>query len=101
MTKGTVLVASPSAIGRSPVARGLRVPPWPALAASKMRRTAATPWVDVMPAGLSSATHPSTFWPRRLALIGIVPAGIFVGVSQIARHRGAAQEALDALGLLE
>src|SRR6516164_1901413 len=82
-------------MGRSPVASGSRVPPWPALAAWNRRRTAPTAWVEVMPAGLSRTSQPSTFSPRRLAAIGLVLLG------EIADDAGATQQHLDAVRLAE
>src|ERR1700712_1183031 len=67
MTKGTVLVASPSAIGRPPEASGSSVPAWPARLAWNSRFTTATAWVEVMPTGLSSTTQP---WTSRLSRLG-------------------------------
>jgi len=66
MTNGTVLVASPSAIGRIPEASGSRVPAWPAFLADNARFTAATAWVEVMPTPLSRMIHPlmSRFFGR-------------------------------------
>src|ERR671914_76423 len=60
MTKGTVLVASPRAIGRMPEASGSSVPAWPAFLALSVRFTTATAWVEVMPTGLSSTIQPCT-----------------------------------------
>src|SRR6202035_90055 len=60
MTNGTVLVASPSAIGRQPEASGSSVPAWPARLALNSRLITDTAWVDVMPTGLSSTTQPCT-----------------------------------------
>src|SRR3982751_4858728 len=60
MTKGTVLVASPSAIGKIPEASGSRVPACPAFLAFKARFTTATAWVEVMPTPLSSTSQPLT-----------------------------------------
>src|ERR1700680_4048424 len=60
MTNGTVLVASPSAIGRQPEASGSSVPAWPARLAVNSRLITDTAWVDVMPTGLSSTTQPCT-----------------------------------------
>ena len=72
MTKGTVLVASPSAIGRMPEASGSRVPAWPAFLALKARFTTATAWVEVMPTRLSRMTQPET--SRLLRPVGPRPA---------------------------
>src|SRR5437870_6682154 len=57
------LVASPSAIGRTPLASGSSVPPWPTLVlgspASRSRRlTALTAWVEPSPTGLSRMIQP-------------------------------------------
>src|SRR5437764_9823042 len=57
------LVASPSAIGRTPLASGSRVPPWPTLVlgspASRSRRlTALTAVVEPSPTGLSRMIQP-------------------------------------------
>src|SRR4051812_25833213 len=60
MTNGTVLVASPSAIGRQPDASGSSVPAWPARLHLNSRLMAPTAWVEVMPTGLSSSTQPWT-----------------------------------------
>ena len=59
-TNGTVLVASPSAIGRQPEASGSSVPAWPARLAENKRLITATACVEVMPIGLSSTTQPCT-----------------------------------------
>src|SRR5260370_22973918 len=47
MTNGTVLVASPSAIGRQPEASGSSVPAWPTRLAANSRLTTLTAWVEV------------------------------------------------------
>src|SRR5690349_13134832 len=60
MTNGTVLVASPSAIGRQPEASGSSVPAWPARLHWNSRLIAPTAWVEVMPTGLSSTIQPCT-----------------------------------------
>src|SRR4051794_4600981 len=60
MTKGTVFVASPSAIGRMPDASGSSVPAWPAFLALSARFATATACVDVMPTPLSRISQPFT-----------------------------------------
>src|SRR5580704_13625041 len=60
MTNGTVLVASPSAIGRQPEASGSSVPACPARLAANSRLTTLTACVDVMPTGLTSTSQPFT-----------------------------------------
>src|SRR5262245_59636941 len=72
MMKLVVLVASPSAIGRMPVAMGSRVPPWPTFAASSARFTRATAVAEVSPAGLSRAIQP---WIGRPLLLAIATLG--------------------------
>src|SRR5881275_1976374 len=57
------LVASPRAIGRTPLASGSSVPPWPTFVfgspASRSRRlTALTAWVEPRPTGLSRMIQP-------------------------------------------
>src|SRR5438132_14200836 len=57
------LVASPSAIGRTPLASGSSVPPWPTFvfgspASRRMRLTALTAVVEPSPAGLSRMIQP-------------------------------------------
>src|SRR3990170_7265727 len=99
MTWETVLVASPSAIGSTPVASGSRVPPCPALAASRARRTAVTARVDVMPSGLSRMSQPWTGRPRRLRAIAIAAVGRLV--PEIAGDRRFVQQAFDAVGAVE
>ena len=75
MTKLTVLQASPSAIGRMPVAKGSSVPPWPAFAAASVRFTRATTVDDEIPEGLSTAIQPWIGWPFGLRAIGFVDWG--------------------------
>src|SRR6478752_5288264 len=111
MTKGTVLVASPSAIGSAPEASGSSVPAWPARLAANSRLMTLTSWVEVMPTGLSSATQPCTSRLSRLncclrALGGAASAMrasslIAAPVAEIARHRRRAQQLVDALGFGE
>src|SRR5581483_2404270 len=60
MTNGTVLVASPNAIGRQPEASGSSVPACPARLQENSRLMAPTACVDVMPTGLSSTIQPCT-----------------------------------------
>src|SRR5215212_9417713 len=60
MTKGTVLVASPSAIGRQPEASGSSVPACPARLHENSRLMAPTACVEVMPTALSSTIQPCT-----------------------------------------
>src|ERR1043166_4708294 len=106
MTNGTVLVASPSAIGRHPDASGSSVPAWPARRADVSRRTAETAWVEVMPTALSSTTQPwmSSFgrrrWPagssgRWASTLAIIASG------EVALDRRRAQQLLDPLRLVE
>src|SRR5438045_3326491 len=57
------LVASPSAIGRTPLASGSSVPPWPTLvlgspASRSSRLTALTAGVEPRPTGLSRMIQP-------------------------------------------
>src|SRR5580658_2789849 len=79
-TNGTVLVASPSAIGRQPDASGSSVPAWPARLAENKRLITATAWVEVMPTGLSSTTQP---WTSRLFFLAARAAGsLLVGASE-------------------
>src|SRR5258708_25827359 len=91
MAKAGFFVASPRSSGRTPVASGSRVPPWPILAALKTRRTAPTAAAEDRPAGLSSTTHPSTLSPLRLLAIG----------NDVAPDRGIAQRLVDAARLTE
>src|SRR5258706_15803889 len=60
MTNGTVLVASPSAIGRQPEASGSSVPACPARLHENSRLMALTACVEVMPTALSSTIQPCT-----------------------------------------
>src|SRR5215212_9304031 len=91
---GTVLVASPSAIGRMPVASGSRVPAWPAFWALKARRTRLTAWVEPSPSGLSSTTQPETGSPFLLRPT-VVPA------AEVRPYLGVVEQPPDALGLGE
>src|SRR5260221_13816637 len=72
MAQDTVLVASPRAIGRMPVASGSSVPPCPALAAPVTRRTAPTAWLEVRPSGLSRTTQPWIGRPPRLRPLAVL-----------------------------
>src|SRR3990172_11192457 len=65
MTKGTVLVASPSAIGSTPVASGSSVPAWPAFCALNRCLTRPTALVEFSPCGLSRMSQPLTGKPLR------------------------------------
>src|SRR5829696_8167830 len=92
MTKGTVLVASPSAIGSTPLASGSSVPPWPAFCAPNKRRTLPTAGVEPSPTGLSSTTQPSILSPFLLRDIPAVydgkPLCASGGFRQAAGHDG-------------
>src|SRR5215467_10737892 len=106
MTNGTVLVASPSAIGRQPDASGSSVPAWPARRAEVRRRTAETACVEVMPTGLSSTIQPwmSTFGRRRWPLGSAGRFGstfVIVASAEIAFDPGRAQQFFDSLRLFE
>src|SRR5690242_2773851 len=112
MTNGTVLVASPSAIGRQPEASGSSVPAWPARLALNRRLITETAWVDVMPTGLSSTTQPCTSCFSRLRCCfpslacggapGRGPVSFIVFAAlQVALHPRGVQQLLDALGLVE
>src|ERR1051325_11720579 len=112
MTNGTVLVASPSAIGRQPEASGSSVPAWPARLALNRRLITDTACVEVMPTGLSRTTQPSTSGFSRLrCLTPACPCGaepgrgpvsfIIVAALKVAVHLRSVQQLLDALGLAE
>src|SRR6185295_3842665 len=75
----TVFVASPSAIGRMPVASGSSVPEWLAFCASNARRTAPTACVDVIFGGLSRTSQPWTGLPflrRAIVSSTLSPLGV-------------------------
>jgi hypothetical protein len=69
MMNETVLVASPNAMGRRPLASGSSVPAWPAFSASNRRLTSLTMRVEPAPAGLSSTSQPWIGSPLRRAVI--------------------------------
>src|SRR5579863_4438101 len=103
MAKATVLVASPSAIGSTPVASGSRVPPCPTFSALRRRRTFATACAELIPAGLSRTSQPCTGTPRRLRAI-LVPVGVVaVGLvgSEIAMDLGTMQQLVDSGCVIE
>src|SRR5712671_2435501 len=76
MTNGTVLVASPSAIGRQPEASGSSVPACPARLHENSRLMAPTACVEVMPIALSSTIQPCTSrFSRRNCCFPFFPAG--------------------------
>src|SRR5690606_39105665 len=87
----------------NPVASGSRVPPWPALRASKMRRTALTARVEVMPRGLSRMTQPWRSRPVFLRAMDACSASIRfrVGIGQIAGHARVMKQALHRVGIIE
>src|SRR6185312_1295541 len=102
MVQATVLVASPSAIGSTPVASGSSVPPWPAFSASSARRTAATARLEVMPNGLSRTSQPCSGTPRRLRAIAVrLIRRVCRGRRQIALDLGPVQQLVDAAGMIE
>src|SRR3954465_247306 len=89
MTNGTVLVASPSAMGRMPDASGSSVPAWPAFLALSARLTTATAWVEVMPTPLSSTIQPLT--SRFLGRGGEGEGSFIVAFVSVPVIRGAGQ----------
>src|SRR3954470_18020957 len=109
MTNGTVFVASPSAIGRMPHARGSAGAASPAFLALKARFTTATAWVEVMPTPLSSTSQPLTsrFFGRgggaRASGSGARSSVILavIRVGEIAAHLLAPQQRLDSRRLVE
>src|SRR5271169_2890131 len=100
-----VLVASPSAIGSTPVASGSSVPPWPAFAAPVIRRTRATASAEVRPISLSSTSQPCSGRPRGLrGIVSLTAASLIIRfdiAGQIGRHLGLAQQFVDAAGAIE
>src|SRR6266536_2089643 len=104
ITNGTVLVASPSAIGRQPDASGSSVPAWPARLAQNSRLTIPTANVEVMPTGLSMMTQPwtSCFSGLREAPGASIASMLAIGPSgEIALDRGRPQQSLDPFRLAE
>src|SRR5918995_267923 len=94
MMRDTVFVASPRAIGRSPVASGSRVPACPALAAEKSLRTRATAVAEVMPRGLSRISQPFT---ATFTVIG----SAFAVLGEVALYRRIAEQLIDVSGIIE
>ena len=83
-------MASPSAIGRTPVANGSSVPACPAFSASNSQRILLTACVDPISWGLSSTNQPEIDRPFFLrAMTGLLFAG------QIAHDCIAAQQSID------
>src|SRR6516164_8562925 len=108
MTKETVLVASPSAIGRTPDANGSRVPACPARLALKKRLTTPTACVEVIPTGLSRTSQPCTSRRSRRRCGSLLDRSAFTGstlivcpAAQIPAHGRCSQQLLDPLGLIE
>src|SRR5918911_2736929 len=97
-TKCMVLVASPSAIGSTPVASGSSVPACPALAPT-LRRSFSTTRLEVIPAGLSITSQPFVDARALGASPGFV-AVLRTGV-EIPLDRRAGEQRGDALGALE
>src|SRR5256885_8953087 len=105
ITNGTVLAASPSAIGRQPEASGSSVPACPARLAQNSRLTTPTANVEVMPTGLSMMPQP---WTSCFSGLGAVfrsspiASMLAIGTSgEIAFDRGRPQQLLYALGFPE
>src|SRR5476649_972982 len=94
ITNETVFVASPKAIGRTPVASGSSVPPWPAFAAPNSQRTRPTALVEPRPSGLSSTTQPS------ILFLALFTGGASV-VLDVARDVGPTQKSADLVGFVE
>src|SRR5499427_10492355 len=108
MTKATVLVASPSAIGSSPEASGSSVPACPARFAWNRRFTTLTAWVELMPTGLSRTTQPCTSRFTRLGSAArtasqrrALSTVIVRLVVEIALDRRRSQQLLDSFGFIE
>src|SRR5580658_10542469 len=102
-TIGTVLVASPKAIGSTPEASGSSVPAWPAFLALNRYLTCATACVEVSPTGLSRQTQPltSTRVERRCCFASFAGVGAddcksrscaFMGKLILRPHRPAAAD---------
>src|SRR5262252_3516761 len=75
-------------MGRMPVASGSSVPACPAFCAEKMRRTAPTACVEVMPAGLSSTSQPCTGLPflrRAMTEASFLGCGVQQGAARMHR----------------
>src|SRR5215207_459930 len=94
MTRDTVFVASPRAIGRRPVASGSRVPACPAFVAEKSRRTRATAVAEVMPRGLSRISQPVT-------AIFTVIGSAFAVLGEVALYCRIAKQLIDVSGIVE
>src|SRR5687768_560693 len=94
MTRDTVFVASPRAIGRRPVASGSRVPACPAFVAERSLRTRATAVAELMPRGLSSISQPVT-------AIFIVIGSAFAVLGEVALYRRIAKQLIDVSGIVE
>src|SRR5258708_16037298 len=102
MVHATVWVASPSAIGSTPVASGSSGPPCPAFSASSARRSAATARLEVMPGGLSRTSQPWSGTPRRLRAIAVgLLRRIRLRLRQVALDFGPVQQLVDADGMVE
>src|SRR5215472_11737394 len=104
MAQATVLVASPSATGKIPLASGSRVPPCPAFSALKRRRTIATTRAELTPTGLSSTSQPWIGCPRRLratVVLGVVVLCAVLRLGDVPLHLRAVQDLVDAARVLE
>src|SRR4051794_82686 len=76
-------------MGRTPVAIGSSVPPWPAFSALSRRRARAITWVDVIPGGLSMTSQPWTGSPFRLrATAPSAGRGAILGLQVLRLQRG-------------
>src|SRR5690348_6715482 len=91
-----VLVASPRAIGKTPVASGSSVPACPAFEPVR-RRTTSTTRLEVRPSGLSTTSQPST--PPLIPIASALGVGRLL--LKVARHFGPRQEGGDPFGPVE
>src|ERR1700742_3930863 len=83
--------ARPTSTSSSPVANGSSVPAWPALRTPSPRRVASVRSCEVLPAGLSTRTRPST--RRSLLQLGgdlLAQEGDELALGQLGREGGGA-----------
>src|ERR1700730_5307339 len=96
MAEAVVLVASPIAIGNTPVANGSRVPACPTWV-PVLRRTGSTTRFEVMPSGLVETSQPCRP-PSAFIVVVLRPSSFRL---EVPRHLGPREQLRNPVGLIK